>query len=122
MTKKKHLVEEPEVVVQEIVTHYYKKGNCLIVTSDTLEGCEELTKEQYDHEKELKAQARAERELARKNSPKAQISRLKAELAATDYQAIKHSEGWISDEDYAEIKAARQALRDQINELEGELE
>lgn len=44
-----------------------------------------------------------------------------AQLAATDYQAIKHSEGLISEEDYAPIKAQRQALRDRINELEERL-
>ena len=41
-----------------------------------------------------------------------------AQLSATDYQAIKHSEGLISEEDYAPIKAQRQALRDRVNELE----
>lgn len=44
-----------------------------------------------------------------------------AQLSATDYQAIKHSEGLISEEDYAPIKAQRQALRDRINELEAKL-
>lgn len=44
-----------------------------------------------------------------------------AQLSATDYQAIKHSEGLISEEDYAPIKAQRQALRDRINELEARL-
>ena len=44
-----------------------------------------------------------------------------AQLSATDYQAIKHSEGLISEEDYAPIKAQRQALRDRVNELEAKL-
>ena len=44
-----------------------------------------------------------------------------AQLSATDYQAIKHSEGLISEEDYAPIKAQRQALRDRINALEERL-
>lgn len=47
-----------------------------------------------------------------------QIRILKYELSKTDYKAIKHSEGWITDEEYAETKAQRQALRDRINELE----
>ena len=42
-------------------------------------------------------------------------------LRASDYQAIKHSEGLISEEDYAPIKAQRQALRDRVNELEAKL-
>lgn len=47
-----------------------------------------------------------------------EISKLKAKLSATDYQALKYSEGFISEEDYAEIKAQRQAWRTRINELE----
>lgn len=54
--------------------------------------------------------------------PKIQIANLKAQLSETDYKAIKHSEGLISEEDYAPIKAERQAIRDQINALEAELE
>lgn len=56
-----------------------------------------------------------------KREIKSQIARLKFELHKTDYQAIKHSEGWISEEEYAPIKSARQELRNQINELEAEL-
>lgn len=50
----------------------------------------------------------------------AKIAKLKKKLADTDYQAIKHSEGLISDADYEAIKAERQAWRDEINELEKE--
>ena len=56
-----------------------------------------------------------------KRQIKSQIARLKYELHKTDYLALKHSEGWISEEDYAETKAHRQSLRDQINELEAKL-
>lgn len=56
---------------------------------------------------------RAEREQT------AKIAALKAQLAATDYQAIKFAEGWISEEEFSPIRAARQEMRDQINELEG---
>ena len=52
---------------------------------------------------------------------KTRTEQCKAQLSATDYQAIKHSEGLISEEDYAPIKAQRQALRDRINELEAKL-
>ena len=54
-------------------------------------------------------------------TPTEEIEQCKAQLSATDYQAIKHSEGLISEEDYAPIKAQRQALRDQINALEDRL-
>lgn len=49
-----------------------------------------------------------------------EINELKRHLSETDYIAIKHSEGWISEEDYAETKAQRQAWRDRINELEND--
>ena len=56
-----------------------------------------------------------------KNVIKFQIKSLKSQLAATDYQVMKYAEGWISEEDYAPIKAQRQSLRDQINALEAQL-
>lgn len=49
-----------------------------------------------------------------------QIEILKQQLKDTDYKAIKYAEGFISDEDYAEIKALRQSWRDEINRLESE--
>lgn len=49
------------------------------------------------------------------------IAELKSFLAATDYQAIKYAEGQISESDYSEMKAQRQAWRDEINELETEV-
>ena len=96
----------------------------------------ELTKEQYDGLKNgtLKYEGgkvvpvpeRPTRELTEEQREqrriRQQIAHLKSELAKTDYQAIKHSEGWISDEDYAEIKASRQELRNQINVLEAQLD
>ena len=42
-------------------------------------------------------------------------------LNQTDYKAIKHSEGLISEEEYAETKAMRQQYRDKINRLEEEI-
>lgn len=50
-----------------------------------------------------------------------QIMALKEELAASDYKAIKFAEGLITEEEYAPIRAARQALRNEINMLEQEL-
>lgn len=50
-----------------------------------------------------------------------QILALKEELAASDYKAIKFAERLITEEEYAPIRAARQALRDEINKLEQEL-
>ena len=49
------------------------------------------------------------------------IEELKAQLAESDYKALKFAEGWITAEDYAATKAERQALRDEINRLEEEI-
>lgn len=46
------------------------------------------------------------------------IEALKERLAESDYKALKYAEGWLTDAEYAEVKAARQALRDEINRLE----
>lgn len=50
-----------------------------------------------------------------------QIKELKQKLFDTDYQALKYVEGQISEEEYAEMKAQRQAWRNEINELEAEM-
>ena len=47
-----------------------------------------------------------------------EMNYLKLMLSQTDYLAIKYFEGWISEEEYAETKATRQAYRNRINELE----
>lgn len=64
----------------------------------------------------------AEAEAARWAEINAEISELKTQLSETDYKAIKYAEGWITEEEYAEVKAQRQAWRDRINELEHLLE
>lgn len=50
-----------------------------------------------------------------------EIIELKQRLAETDYQAIKFAEGILTIEEYAEMKAQRQAWRERINELEKQL-
>ena len=50
-----------------------------------------------------------------------QIMLLKNRLKETDYKAIKYSEGWLTDEEYAETKVERQRIREEINRLEEEL-
>lgn len=50
-----------------------------------------------------------------------QIRELQGKLFATDYQALKYSEGWITEEEYTEIKANRQSWRDAINQLQAQL-
>ena len=46
------------------------------------------------------------------------IELLKAQLAATDYQAIKFAEGQLSADEYVPMKTQRAQWRAEINELE----
>ena len=69
---------------------------------------------QLEYEQQLQRQAEID-EVQRK------IDETKAKLSQTDYQAIKYAEGFISETDYAPMKALRQAYRDEINRLEAEL-
>lgn len=48
----------------------------------------------------------------------ARIRELKGLLAESDYLCLKHADGALSDEEYAETRAQRQAWRDEINSLE----
>lgn len=50
------------------------------------------------------------------------IKALKAKLSASDYKAIKHSEGELSAEEYESVKLQRRAWREKINELEAFIE
>lgn len=50
------------------------------------------------------------------------IIELKQLLAESDYRAIKYAEGLYTEEEYAPYKYQRQAYRDEINQLELELE
>ena len=69
---------------------------------------------QLEYEQQLQRQAEID-EIQYK------INEIKAKLSQTDYQAIKYAEGFISETDYAPMKALRQAYRDEINRLEAEL-
>lgn len=51
-----------------------------------------------------------------------EINVLKKRLFDTDYKAIKYSEGWLTDKEYAEVKAQREEWRKRINKLEASLE
>lgn len=45
------------------------------------------------------------------------LTELKNELASTDYEALKYAEGWYTDEEYADMKAHREFLREQIRAI-----
>lgn len=55
------------------------------------------------------------------NEIQGEINALKQLLSNTDYQAIKHSESEMSEEEYAPIREKRKSWRERINELELQL-
>ncbi len=50
-----------------------------------------------------------------------EINSFKLLLTQSDYKALKHADGVISDEEYAEALTEREGFRARINELEAEL-
>lgn len=58
---------------------------------------------------------------SRRNEVMCEITALRMLLNQTDYKCLKHSDGALTDEEYAEAKAQRAAWRAKINELEAEL-
>jgi hypothetical protein len=99
----------------ETIAEYPNGGKDVEEVIDT-EPVEE--KAAYDEEVQIQIYhpyTEAELQTASKDT---EIADLKQRLMDTDYEAIKHSEGWITDEDYADTKAQRQKWRDRINELE----
>lgn len=58
----------------------------------------------------------------RKVALESEIRGLKQLLASTDYKALKHADGALTDEEYEPTRLERQELRDKINTLEWELE
>lgn len=47
------------------------------------------------------------------------IAFLRAELAETDYLCLKYTDGALTEEEYAPIRAQRAAYRAEINALQG---
>lgn len=46
----------------------------------------------------------------------------KNELQATDYKCLKFVDGALTEEEYAEVRVQRQALRDKINEIQAKID
>lgn len=93
------------------VTKRFENGVLIDIPQSELET---MRLARLEYEQQLQRQAEID-EVQRK------ISEIKAKLSQTDYQAIKYAEGFISETDYAPMKALRQAYRDEINRLEAEL-
>lgn len=56
------------------------------------------------------------------NQKSTRIAELKSYLSATDYQSHKHADGAMTEEEFAPIRAQRQAWRDEINVLEADIQ
>lgn len=54
----------------------------------------------------------------RYNEIQGEINALKQLLANSDYQAIKHSEGEMGDDEFAPVREKRAKWRERINELQ----
>ena len=94
--------------------YYYKKGNSYLnVKSPRGEGYTPITEEEFNSHNQRKAIEVDKNFIERQ--------KLQAQLAKTDYKALKYAEGWYSEEEYAPIKAEREALREQIRQLSGEI-
>lgn len=111
--------------MEETLYYYSYKGSFMIMkhelADDELpEGAVVSTKEAYDEF--LSAQKTEEAML--RSSPAyvraREMAQLHRNLDRTDYQAIKYAEGVLTEEEYAPIKAQRQAWRARLNELEAE--
>lgn len=105
---------------------YYKKGVTYLASEKELgylleEGFEKITKKEYDNFIEETKRVFNNQDSS-KSEKLQQIANLKTKLRNSDYQAIKYAEGWLTEQEYAPIKALRQSYREQINQLENEIE
>ena len=80
---------------------YYKHKLDVVVAEEQPENYTEITEDEYN----------------RILGVQQELAQLHFELKTTDYKAIKYAEGCYTEEQYAPVKAHRQALRDRINEL-----
>lgn len=78
----------------------------------------EIIETTFDVKTNTETQVKKEYEQPQEELDKLRIAELKQYLFNTDYKAIKYAEGLLTAEEYAEIKAQRQAWRDEINKLE----
>lgn len=110
--------EEVKAVVEQ--SHYetikeYDNGGKDVIKVIDVEGVE--YKPEYTETINIKVYKPITQEM--RNAQR--ISELKSKLSQTDYKAIKYAEGQLTEEEYAPIKAQRQAWRDEINQLESEV-
>lgn len=107
--------------------YYYKHARGYIRTKHKLEdegplpeGVTRSTEAKYRQYLEAQKQADAEKQADPTHIRAKEMAQLHRNLDRTDYQAIKYAEGVMTEEEYATIKAQRQAWRARLNELEAE--
>lgn len=93
--------------------NYYRLSNGGVTATIGELEAEQITKEEFDSVMIASVETMAKKEVAL-----SRIMELKQKLFDTDYQAIKYSEGLISEVEYAPIKEQRQEWRDEINRIE----
>lgn len=72
--------------------------------------------------REARVQPKGVRHMDESSEPHmAEINGYKQLLCQSDYKALKHADGAMSDEEYAPIKAKRAEWRSRINAAEAEL-
>lgn len=96
-------VENPMAVVDESIWALY---------------CEFKLGEAYDVVPGQFVQLWSPQFCAEKRAARSRISELKMNLLSTDYKTLKYIDGLYTEEEWAAIKAERQAWRDEINALE----
>ena len=72
----------------------------------------------YDEEEEIYVYIPYSEEKLQRIANQTELDEIKRELSETDYEAIKYSEGWFTEEEYAPIKQHREELREKIRQLE----
>lgn len=88
--------------------------------NDSLTAVEAMPQAELDMKKKAEEEAKI---LAEERRPiETRIAELKFQLSATDYQSHKHADGAMTEEEFAPIRAQRQAWRDEINALETEIQ
>lgn len=123
-----HHEEEPEIIEVPEEGHYetlreYPNGGKdvkWVVDVPAVKG--QAKKEAYDEEEIIYVYKPYSNLFLREKELSQEISALKQRLSETDYKAIKYFEGYYTAEQYAPIKAEREGWREQIRELEEEID
>lgn len=123
---KGYFIEENEVIHHKAVKGKAEKGHYEVI-KEYPNGGKDVeyiidqayveSKAAYDETIPVKRYVEYTKEEIKLHETTERVTRLREQLAATDYEAIKYAEGWFTEEEYAPIKAERESLRQQIRLL-----